>query len=238
MLHVGCCGWSKGHAATYARFECVEIQQTFYEPPRVATMERWRAEAPEGFRFAIKAFQLVTHEESSSTWRRLKRPRPAAGRCGSLRDTPEVRAAWDETLAAARALRAEVVLLQVPARFGPEVENIERLRRFAREMPRGDFALAFEPRGPAWGEEEADRLCRELDLLRAWDPFVSAPADPKLQPTAYLRLHGGEGFAHRYSDEELERVLDLARRYERAWVMFNDRWMWDDACRFLELDGG
>jgi len=71
VLHAGRCGWAKGHAATYARFDCVEIQQTFYEPPRVATMERWRAQGPEGFRFAIKTLQLVTHEESSSTWRHL-----------------------------------------------------------------------------------------------------------------------------------------------------------------------
>jgi uncharacterized protein YecE (DUF72 family) len=52
----------------------VEVQQTFYEPPADTTIRRWRARAPAAFEFTLKAWQLITHEPSSPTFRRLKRP--------------------------------------------------------------------------------------------------------------------------------------------------------------------
>ena len=53
--------------------KAVEVQHTFYQPPRVETLAKWRAEAPRGFEFTIKAWQLITHQPSSPTYRRLKR---------------------------------------------------------------------------------------------------------------------------------------------------------------------
>src|ERR671929_9964 len=58
--------------ADYVReFRVVEVQQTFYEPPRDATLLRWRRQAPLRFEFTLKAWQLVTHEASSPTYLRL-----------------------------------------------------------------------------------------------------------------------------------------------------------------------
>ena len=79
---------------------------------------RWRQEAPAGFEFAIKCFQLVTHPATSPTYRRLRRTAPPAAAVGGFRDTPEVRAGWEETVAAADALGARIVLLQTPAQQG------------------------------------------------------------------------------------------------------------------------
>jgi len=50
----------------------VEVQQTFYQIPRIATGKRWREEAPPDFEFTMKAWQLITHEPSSPTYRRLR----------------------------------------------------------------------------------------------------------------------------------------------------------------------
>ncbi len=46
----------------------------FYEPPRDGTMRRWRAQAPIDFEFTIKAWQLITHDALSPTYRRLRSP--------------------------------------------------------------------------------------------------------------------------------------------------------------------
>jgi uncharacterized protein YecE (DUF72 family) len=52
----------------------VEIQSTFYEiPARIETVKKWREEAPRDFEFTIKAFQVITHDSKSPTYKRLKR---------------------------------------------------------------------------------------------------------------------------------------------------------------------
>lgn len=211
-------------------------KQTFYEPPRLATLARWREEAPPGFRFAIKCFQMVTHEATSPTYRRLRRKPPRPGAVGSFRDTPEVRAAWAETVAAAEALAARLVLLQTPASFTPTRDHLKNMERFMRWTERGrGLVLVFEPRGPAWEAGAADSLCRRLGLLRGGDPFTMPAPPPRLQPLAYFRLHGAGGYRHSYSDAELMRVAGQARRYREAWVLFNNISMWDDARRFKRL---
>jgi uncharacterized protein YecE (DUF72 family) len=120
-IKVGCCGLRLARGEYFLRFPVVEIQHTFYQPPQAATLERWRSEAPRGFEFTLKAWMLITHEAKSPTYRRLKRPLSEAerGECGAFRPTQTVRWAWEETLAAARALRAKRVLFQCPASFAP-----------------------------------------------------------------------------------------------------------------------
>jgi len=39
---VGCCGWGMAHEEYCAQFELLEVQATFYEPPRESTARRWR----------------------------------------------------------------------------------------------------------------------------------------------------------------------------------------------------
>lgn len=104
-IAVGTCGFSKAKA-DYARlFSCVEVQQTFYQPPQVATLERWRRAVPTDFEFAVKAWQLITHEATSPTYRRLKTALSEARKSevGFFKPTTLVGEAWQVTLACARA---------------------------------------------------------------------------------------------------------------------------------------
>ncbi len=236
MIHVGCCGWCAARARYFRAFDVVEVQQTFYEPPRLTTLARWRQEAPAGFQFAIKCFQLVTHEATSPTYRRLRRARPRPATVGSFRDTPAVRAAWEETVAAADALGATIVLLQTPGTFAPTDEHLANLEAFTRWARRGpDLRLVFEPRGPAWDAGAADRLCRRLDLFRGGDPFAMPAPLPHAQSVAYFRLHGVGGYRYSFKDAELRWLVQQLRGYEEAWVLFNNMSMWDDARRFKRL---
>ena len=113
-VRLGLCGWTVGAAAYFREFRVLEVQQTFYDPPQNATLVRWRRQAPPSFEFTLKAWQLITHDASSPTYRRLRRPLSAEQRrdCGSFRTTPVVLAAWERTLECARLLRATAVLLQ------------------------------------------------------------------------------------------------------------------------------
>jgi uncharacterized protein YecE (DUF72 family) len=234
-MKVGLCGFTMAMEDYPLHFPVVEVQQTFYDPPADATLRRWVEAMPRGFEFTLKAWQLVTHDAASPTYRRLKRPLDRAG-CGSFRDTPVVHEAWRQTLRCRDVLGATAILFQCPARFRPEPENLDRLRRFFErvERPRG-VKLLWEPRGPAWTErlELARRLADELGLVHVVDPFVDPP--PAQAPaTSYFRLHGTTGARHVYTDAELRRLRAMVPRTGEVYVMFNNMPRVRDAKRFLE----
>ncbi len=229
---VGCCGFTRSRSEYYRHFRLVEIQESFYRLPRPETVRRWREQAPAGFEFTMKAWQPITHPPSSPTYRRsgLSIPPGRQEHYGFFRGSEEVRSAWERTAALARALACRVVLLQCPASFRECPEHVANLRNFCRDLDRGAFLLAWEPRGP-WKEQTVQGLCRELDLLHCVDPLVQAPlwGNP-----LYLRLHGGPGYRHRYTVEELSRLRALVVGTP-AYVLFNNLDRFEDALSFLRL---
>lgn len=230
-VRVGTCGFCLRQQDYFSTFPLIEIQQTFYQPPRAATVERWRRDAPAGFEFTLKAFQAITHRGFSPTYRRCKLSAAELAECGSFRDTPVVRSAWDTTLALARILEATIVVFQCPASFRPTKENVKNLRWFFGWALRELLLFGWEPRGPAWADALVKELCRELDLLHVVDPFVGLP----LHGTPhYFRLHGIGGYEYRYSDEQLRRVRDLCTA-PVTYCMFNNTNMLEDAQRFRRL---
>jgi uncharacterized protein YecE (DUF72 family) len=233
MVKIGCCGFPVGRGRYTARLPVAEVQQTFYQPPQLATVRRWRAEAPPGFEFTLKAWQLITHEAASPTYRRLRRPLTpeARAQAGFFQDTPLVRQAWEVTREVAETLEARIILFQCPARFGPTPENQERLIWFFTRLDRGDFICAWEPRGD-WPREVVAELCRELNLLPALDPLAVAPFPG---PRAYFRLHGRGGYRYSYNDEDFAALGACLAERDEAYVLFNNISMWADACRFADL---
>ena len=229
-LNVGCCGFARSRAAYFARFSVVEVQQTFYKPPRLSTAQRWRSEAPPDFEFTMKAWQLITHEPSSPTYRRARlRLESPADHYGSFRPTDEVFAAWNRTCEIAQALRARIVLLQCPASFPPTGEHVQNLETFLRTIDRHGIQLAWEPRGK-WPPDLVQEICERHDLIHAVDPFQASPTTTGM---AYFRLHGRTGYRYQYTDDDLDELLAWCRKFEKAYCLFNNITMWDDALRFL-----
>jgi uncharacterized protein YecE (DUF72 family) len=68
-LRIGCCGFVAAQAQYFRLFKVIEIQQTFYQLPWLETAAKWRSAAPEDFEFTLKAWQVITHEPSSPTYR-------------------------------------------------------------------------------------------------------------------------------------------------------------------------
>ncbi len=225
---VGTCGFPKARSRCFEQLDVVEVQKTFYEPPRPETLARWRADAPESFQFTIKAYQAITHPPESPTYKRSKLPPHDRARAGAFRDTPIVWHAWQRTRAAADALQATVIVFQCPARFTPTDEHIENLRGFFRRVDRGDWLFAWEPRGDGWSDALVRELCRELGLIHVVDPFVRRPVHRRLN---YYRLHGIGGYRYRYTSGDLARLTELCRA-RTTYCLFNNVAMWDDALAF------
>ncbi len=233
IVRVGCCGWPVARGRYFNAFDLVEVQDTFYNLPRPTTAERWRAAAPPGFEFVLKAPQLITHDPASPTYRRLRAPLTERQRSlyGRFRPTAAVRAAWMRTLGLARALGSRLVLFQTAASFTPATRHAKNLTTFFDGAERDGLAFAWEPRG-AWSDAQIRDLCRRLSLIHCVDPFARRQVwgEP-----AYFRLHGRAGYRYRYSDSELEELRALVREAGAAYVLFNNAAMFEDARRFLAL---
>ena len=157
---------SKKMLAYYAeRFDTVEINYSFYRKPTPKILEGWAAQVPERFRFALKAWQRITHQ---------KRLREAAELVSSFAD-------------AARALgpRLAPVLYQLPPNFKADVPL---LRDFLHQLPR-DLRAAFEFRHASWFTDETYSALRDAGaaLCIAESEELATPA-VRTADFGYLRL--------------------------------------------------
>lgn len=256
MTHVqiGTSGFGIGRAKYVQLFSCVEVQHTFYQPPAISTLERWREAAPPDFEFVLKAWQLITHDARSPTYRRLKKKLSEVEKqeAGYFRPTAIVKDAWAVTLACANALKARTILFQCPASFKQTSENIANLTEFFSSIERedpdergskdsGGLNLCWEPRGD-WDPKVVKRICNELKLWHVVDPFVNQTVT---NDRLYYRLHGKGGWRYEYDEAELRELAAMLlsnvakRKNLRAsrapYVFFNNVRMIQDASRFQAI---
>lgn len=232
---VGTCGFGRVKRPEYVTlFPVVEIQHTFYHPPEIKTLEKWRRDVPDEFEFTLKAWQMITHESSSPTYKRLKRPLTdkEIDAVGFFKPTDSVRQAWEVTLACARALRSRTILFQCPAKFQPLPENIINLKRFFTEIDRGDLNFAWEPRGKLWEDAVIKEICDELGLWHCVNPFERPTVTPD---TCYYRLHGRPRWRYTFEEDELYELATLLPHDKLSYVFFNNITMKDDALRFQRV---
>lgn len=149
------------------KFSTVEINNTFYRMPQEKNFLDWAAQVPEGFRFAIKANQRITHH-------------------AQLRDAGELVEYFARTVAALGP-KLGPTLFQLPPFLK---KDLPRLEGFLDVVPKR-WRIAIEFRHKSWFEDSA-----AFDLLRARDVALCLSdqddmATP-LVPTAswgYVRLH-------------------------------------------------
>lgn len=239
MIWTGTCGFGRRQADVVRALDAVEIQQTFYRPVSIERARKWRAVATPEFRFCVKASQFITHEATSPTYRRSDRvvSDPEKSGYGGFKDTPEVREGWEATRAVAETLNARVILFQAPSSFGPTDANRTAIYRFFESI-RTEAVKAIELRGP-WAPHILERICEDLGLVQAVDPFEKEPATYGL---AYFRLHGSPPgkamYRYTYTKEDLARLRAICVEYDDAYVLFNNLTMHADALRFRSQFGG
>jgi uncharacterized protein YecE (DUF72 family) len=184
----------------YARaFDTVEVDSTFYAAPSDSTYDTWARRVPDGFTFALKLPQKITHEESL-------RGRAAAE-------------ALEEFCRGARRLREKLaaVLVQLPPQFEATRDNLRALSEFLPLLPT-DIRFAVEFRDPFWFEEELlvpFSLHRHVSLALVEGPWVTRErvwraAAPLLDTTdfVYVRWMGARDLT-RFDEVVRSRDLNL-----------------------------
>ena len=182
----------------YARaFPTVEVDSTFYAIPAEPVVRSWRDRVPEGFVFALKVPQEVTHE------RRL------VGVEGVLR----------RFLARASQLEGKLgpLLLQLSPAFRPASTNRASLRGFIEALPDG-FRWAVEFRHAGWLDGETLEVLarRGVALVLADSRWIKQGLilGLAIEPTAefsYIRWIGRQRRVMDFSRVQMDRGSELAR---------------------------
>ena len=155
----------------------VEINYSFYQMPKESTLEGWASSVPDGFQFALKANQKITHVA------RLRN-------CEStLKRFLEVASVLQE------GNRLGPILVQLPPNFK---FDSALLAEFLALRPTA-FRLAFEVRHGSWYTEETYQLLRKFDTaLCLAETDETTPPDVLTAGFVYVRLR-----REQYSAKEL-----------------------------------
>src|SRR5713101_125469 len=152
----------------YAKqFSTVEINYTFYHMPTETALVNWTKSVPEGFRFALKANQQITH---------IKRLRNCQD---TLKRFLEVASVLNE------GDHLGPILVQLPPTFKfdrPLLEEFLALRPPA-------FHFAFEVRHPSWYTDETYAVLRQQETaLCLSETEKQTPPDVLTAGFTYARL--------------------------------------------------
>jgi uncharacterized protein YecE (DUF72 family) len=203
---VGCSGWEYKHwrgdfypfdlprAQWFeyyaARYDTVEINNSFYRLPEESTFARWADRAPDSFVYAVKASRFLTHmkklkDPAEPVERLFSRMRPLANHLGP-------------------------VLYQLPPNFQL---NLERLEQFLQSLPVG-IRHVVEFREPSWYVPDVDALLARFGVARCvHDMKGSATLRERVGPFVYVRFHGASGtYSGGYGTERLRRWAEWMRR--------------------------
>ena len=245
MIKVGCCGFPISMREYFEKFCLVEIQSTFYRIPKLETVTGWRRSAGEDFEFSVKAWQAITHPLTSPTWKKAKIKVDVENRdnYGFFKPTQEVFDAWKRIREICGLLKARVCLIQCPATFVANEQNVRNMQQFFSKIDQKGLTLAWEPRGESWSDEKVKQLCEELCLTHCVDPFAKNPVFTTKTKIAYLRLHGSPPgralYRYEYTDQDLawvaKKAKDLEAKGLTVYCLFNNISMGEDAKRLTHL---
>jgi uncharacterized protein YecE (DUF72 family) len=163
------------------KFDTVEVDSTFYRTPAISTVNGWANKTPEGFVFALKVPQVVTHEKVLLD---------CEAEFGHFVDTAAI---LDDKLGP--------MLLQFPyfnkMAFKSGKEFLARLKPFLKRLPAG-YDFAVEIRNKQWLGAEFFDLLREHKVAyalidQAWMPRpreIFEKFDPITSHFTYIRWLG------------------------------------------------
>jgi uncharacterized protein YecE (DUF72 family) len=234
------------------QFPVVEVDSTYYTPPNEANSERWVARTPDGFRFDVKAFSLLTqHPTRPAALYKDLRPETEKKNVYAKDLEPKVLdEVWERFLSALSPLheagKLGAVLFQFPQWFTLKRANKEYLLECKERA--APYRISVEFRSATWFRDEAATE-ETLDFLRSYalrfvcvdmpqghassvPPVVAATS----KDMAVVRFHGHsdkwtsrdiyERFGYSYDLEELQpwapRLRELAAQTAETHVLLNN----------------
>lgn len=219
-------------------FDTIEVNSTFYRPPRPNVAESWvrRVEDNPNFIFTAKLWKHFTHaprtldREAVEQVRESMNPLHDSGRLGA-------------------------VLCQFPWSFKGSRTSARYLKDLFETF--GEYPLALEVRHASWDTPEVYEWLRDqgVAFCNIDQPVIGRSLDKTEEATAsigYFRLHGqnreswfneeagvDERYNYLYDPEELqpwaEAIERLAPQLSRVFIIFNNHYQGQAPANALEM---
>ena len=218
-------------------FDTIEINTTFYQPPRPDVVKVWiqKVEHNAAFKFTAKLWRRFTHDRNASrqdekVFKQALYPLLASGRLGAL-------------------------LLQFPWSFKNAPENHEYLSGLFMQFM--EYPLVVEVRHSSWNRPEVFDWLAGLGvgICNIDQPVIGRSIAPSERATAsvgYVRLHGRnyehwftsndhpeERYNYLYSLTELEpwaeRIERIAQQTNATFVITNNHFQGKAVANALQL---
>lgn len=227
------------HEAAYLAqfFDTVEINTSFYSPPRAEAVKTWVARIAfnPNFKFTAKLWKRFTHDRDASlhdvkAFKQSMAPLVTEGRLGAL-------------------------LLQFPWSFQNTPRNHEYLSGLIMQF--AEYPLVLEVRHDSWNKQEVFDWLATLGVgfCNIDQPVIGqsiAPSEHATAPIGYVRLHGRnyehwftsnehpeERYDYLYSQAELEpwaaRVQNIAQCAGVTFVITNNHFQGKAITNALQL---
>ena len=189
------------------QFPLTEVDSTYYAPPAEQQSRLWAERTPEGFRFDVKAYSLLTGHPTrpQSLWKDLQDGlsedvRGKRSLYASHLGPEALDEAWRRFGSALEPLQAAgrlgAVLFQYPPWFHPSTEHRAEIETLRRRLP--GYAISVELRSPSWVSTEKDRQ-RTLALLRDHGlTYVCVDAPPSSELPRLLEVTTPDLFVMRF----------------------------------------
>jgi len=189
-------------------FQAVEIDSTFYACPSVQTVSNWAARTPEGFTFAVKVPQAITHEKALA---------------GCDAELTEFLKTMDVL-----GTKLGPIVFQFPffnkSAFQDRHEFLDRLVPFLAKLP-NSYKFAIEIRNRNWLDAEFANLFRDRSIAlvlqdRSW---MQSPSELKFDPITagwtYIRWLGDRNAIEQQTMSWDKTIVDRSAELS-SWVDF------------------
>jgi uncharacterized protein YecE (DUF72 family) len=220
-IYVGTSGWNYKHwvgqfypddlpqkqmLSFYAsHFDSVEINNSFYQLPKLKTFANWRDAVPRHFIFAVKASRFITH------MKKLKAPKTSSHKLFTHMERLNQ--------------KLGPILFQLPPHWH---YDIARLAAFLKAMPPGR-RYVFEFRDVSWLTQEVYRLLTEYNVALCIHDLGGKESPREITADfTYLRFHGPRRAAYtgsyppRVLKEWAKRITEWRSELKAIYVYFNN----------------
>jgi uncharacterized protein YecE (DUF72 family) len=221
--HIGTSGWSYKHwkelfypanlksaewFSYYAeRFDVSEINMSFYNLPKIKTVENWAAKAPKGFKFCPKLSRFITHMKK-------------------LHDPEEPLERFFTVFEPLQKLMGPV-LVQLPPMVAFHYDIAENFFEALKAYKKNEFVL--EIRHVSWLSDDSLTLMAKhnIGLVISQSGKVFPYSEMVTAKNIYVRFHGPKEL---YASEYTTRMLrSYAKKFagwieegHKIWAFFNN----------------
>lgn len=188
--------------AFYGRhFDTVEINNTFYRLPEAETFRQWRADAPEGFEYALKFSRYLTHvkylkDPEEPIQRFLDHAKPLEDTLGPL-------------------------LIQLPPHWHL---NLERLDGLLACLPKG-YRWTLEFRHPSWLDKQVFSRLEEARVALCIHDLIDDHPFVVTSDWLYVRYHGidySHNYSHQFLTGQARQLAEWVRNGQDLYAYFNN----------------